>query len=470
MTTPMMFLPFHHFGRLVPLVLAAAVVLLSSVTHAAAASPAGDRALQLETNKGTVIRLDRPANTVFVADPQICDIQMKSPRLVYLIGRTPGETTLYATDENENFLARVNLKVTHNLSRLASAVRTLHPDANVNLSSVEDAVVLEGVVDDPTIAEDIRSFANQFIGDDGKIINRLSVNAPVQVNLRVRVAEINRDVEKQLGIDWSVLMEAGGQAFLFSTLNPFVAVGTQQDTIGVNTQVGSWDINLFLDVLEQEGMVSLLAEPNLTALTGETASFLAGGEFPILVPQGDNRVTVEFKKFGVSLAFTPTILGRDRINLHVRPEVSQLSLEGSVILPLGFDNTVVVQGLKTRRAETTVELGSGQSFAIAGLLNNDSAHDIKKLPGLGDIPILGRLFTSDRFQRNESELVIIVTPFIVQPTSQRLAVPTDGFVPPNDLERLFPGGSWRQSREPGAPSTIAPSGRRIVGPVGFAID
>jgi pilus assembly protein CpaC len=470
MMTPNLFTSLSHLGRRVLPILTAGLMLLPALADAADVSPGGDRTIRLETNKGTVIRLDRPATTVFVADPEVVDIQMKSPKLVYLIGRMPGETTLYAADERENFLARVNLRVTHNLTRLADAVRTLHPEVNVNFRSIEDSIVLEGDVADPTVAEDIRSFASQFLGEKSKLLNRLNVVSPVQVNLRVRVAEINREVEKQLGFNWQLLMEAGGQAFAFATVNPLFAAGTQADQVAVNAQIGSWDVNLLLDVLEQEGMVSVLAEPNLTALTGETASFLAGGEFPILVPQGDNRVTVEFKKFGVSLAFTPTILGQDRINLHVRPEVSQLSLEGSVFLPIGPDDTVIINGLKTRRAETTVELGSGQSFAIAGLLSNDSNHDIKKFPGLGDIPILGRLFTSDRFQRKESELVIIATPYIVQPTSYRLSAPTDGFAPPNDLERLFPGGSWQQSSQPGPATTIAPDGRRIVGPVGFAID
>jgi len=212
--------------------------------------------------------------------------------------------------------------------------------------------------------------------------------------------------------------------------------------------------------------VTILAEPNLTALTGETASFLAGGEFPILVPDSTGRVTIEFKKFGVSLEFTPTVIGETRVNLHVRPEVSQLSNKNSVTL-----NNFVVPSLIVRRAETTVELGSGQTFAIAGLLQNNVAHDIRKFPFLGDIPVLGALFRSDRFQRDESELVIIVTPYIVRPTSRtRLAAPTDGFVPPHDIERLITGGTHRRNPVVGKPRTMDRSGKTLIGPVGFQLN
>jgi pilus assembly protein CpaC len=465
--TPTRFL--RNLARAALPLLAGAVMLTAAFAEAAA--PPGSR-LSLEAHKGTVIRLPRPASTVFVSDPDVCDIQMKSPRLVYLIGKKPGETTVYAVDGQENFLAKVDVEVTHNLSRLTSAMRSLHPTANIQVSSVEDAVVIEGVVDSASAAEDARAFAAQYVGKEGRVINRIGVAAPVQVNLRVRVAEIRRDIEKQLGINWSVLLENGSEAFLFSTVNPLAAAGSITDTLGLRIKEGDLDINVLLDVLEQEGLVSLLAEPNLTSLSGETASFLAGGEFPILVPQGNDQVTVEFKKFGVSLAFTPTIIERERINLHVRPEVSRLSQEGAVSVPIGigFGDTVQIPALQTRRAETTVELGSGQSFAIAGLLSNDAAHDVKKFPGISDVPIIGRLFTSDRFLRNESELVIIVTPYVVRPARDRLAAPTEGFAPPNDLERLYPGGTWKQSRQPGPASTVTPDGQRLLGTMGFALD
>jgi pilus assembly protein CpaC len=225
-----------------------------------------------------------------------------------------------------------------------------------------------------------------------------------------------------------------------------------------------------IDALDDEGLINVLAEPNLTALTGETASFLAGGEFPILVPQGNNNTTIEFKKFGVSLAFTPTILNGKRINLHVRPEVSKLSDEGAISLPVGFNEVITVPALVVRRAETTVELASGQSFAIAGLLSNNSAHDIHEFPFLADVPVLGALFKSDRFKRNESELVIIVTPYIVRPSPTRLAAPNDGFAPPTDLQRIFTNSTWQTNPVKGEPSTVDASGTRLVGQVGYLLD
>jgi pilus assembly protein CpaC len=457
--------------RMVPwlaLVLGAIVPGVRSATAAdivAASRPS----VALEVNKGSVVSLSQPASTVFVADPEVCDIQMKSPKIVYLMGKRPGNTTLFAIDANENVLANIDVSVSHNISRLRQAIRSLHPNLDVRASSVEGAVVLEGNVGDPSIAEDVRDLASQIAGEKGRVINRLGVSAPTQVNLRVRVAEISRDVQKQLGINWQAVGEMFDIDLAFSFLNPFAGAGVLTDNLGIQGGRGSWDITAVINALEQEGLISVLAEPNLTALSGETASFLAGGEFPILVPD-DDRVTIEFKKFGISLAFTPTLTSESRINLHVRPEVSQLTNEGAISLPLGFTGgSIFIPALSVRRAETTVELGSGQSFAIAGLLNNDSSHDVKKVPGLGDVPVLGRLFQSDQFQRNESELVIIVTPYIVRPSKERLPTPVDGFAPPNDLERLFPGGTWKRTSA-GAPATVRPDGSRLVGPVGFALE
>ena len=241
---------------------------------------------------------------------------------------------------------------------------------------------------------------------------------------------------------------------------------TQHTLSASGIGIGAFDLNAVIDALEEEGLISVLAEPNLTALTGEAASFLAGGEFPILVPDSDGRVTIEFKKFGVSLSFTPTLIGQDRVNLHVRPEVSQLSSTNAVTL-----NNFQVPSLTTRRADTTVELGSGQSFAIAGLIQNNVTHDISKFPGLGDVPVLGSLFKSDRFQREESELVIIVTPYVVRPVSRpRLASPTDGLQSPHDWERIVNGGTHRQQPSAGSPVTIDRHGESLIGPVGFLLD
>ena len=421
--------------------------------------------LQLEVSKGHLVRLDRPAETVFIADPEIANIQVKSPSLIYLLGKKPGETTLYAVDKKDRVLANIDVTVTHNLGRLRNILDELHPNSGVQVASINGSLVLDGTVSSASAAENMRRLAVSFTGDEKAIINRLGVTAPNQVNLRVRVAEVSRGIDKQLGFNWSILGSLGGFSFGLATSNPFAGTVTQH-TLSTSRSLGGWDFNAVIDALEEEGLVTVMAEPNLTALSGETASFLAGGEFPILVPDSDGRVTIEFKKFGVSLAFTPTLLGENRVNMHVRPEVSALSSTNSVTL-----NNFEVPSLTTRRAETTVELGSGQSFAIAGLLQNNVTHDISKFPGLGDVPVLGGLFKSDRFQRDESELVIIITPYIVKPISNnKLATPTDGYVPPHDIERLFVGGLNRRNPNPGKPVTVGRGGKTLIGPVGFQLD
>ncbi|CCQ73550.1 type II and III secretion system protein family protein [Magnetospira sp. QH-2] len=428
-----------------------------------------DRKVELELNKGRLVRLSRAAATVFVADPEIADIQVKSPRLIYVMARKPGQTTLFAVDSAERVLANLELRVNHNLGGLRDAIARLHPDVNVSVSSVNDSIVLGGIVGSAATAEDLRRLAVGFAGDAEKVINRLGVDAPNQVNLRVRVAEVSRDIDKQLGINWSMLGSIGGMALGLTTANPF-NVNVTQHTLTGSGSMGPFSMSAVLDALEEEGLVTVLAEPNLTAMSGETASFLAGGEFPIMVPQGDDRIVIEFKQFGVSLAFTPTLVGGNRISMHVRPEVSQLSSTGAVTVPIS-GGTLTVPALTTRRAETTVELGSGQSFAVAGLLKNNVTHDISKFPGLGDVPVLGRLFQSDRFQREESELVIIVTPYVVKPVSQRkLAVPTDGFHAPSDMERMIVGGTYKRNPDAGAPVTVTTGGQSLIGPVGFQLD
>lgn len=431
------------------------------------------RTVQIEVSKAGLIRLDGLAAAVFIADPEVCDIQVKSPSLIYLIGRKPGETTLYAVDEEDRLLEAVNVSVVHNLSRLRLAVQSLHPNADVGVSSIGNAVVIKGKVPTARMADDVGRLASTIVDQNGTVINKLAVTAPNQVNLRVRVAEIDRGIQKQLGVRWDVVGQIGSVTLGFFTANPFSSAipgGPGFSGAAVRSVTNNADVNAVIDALANENLISVLAEPNLTAMSGESASFLAGGEFPILVPQGDNQVTIEFKKFGVSLAFTPTIIGNERINLHVRPEVSRLSNEGAVNLPVGLTQSIQVPALQTRRAETTVELASGQSFAIAGLLSNDSLHDVSKFPGLADIPILGRLFTSDRYLSKETELVIIITPYITRPSPVKLAAPTDGFAPPNDLERIFPGGAWKRNPVAGNPSVVRSDGVRVFDHSGFVLD
>lgn len=472
MTTPSL---RHSSAFSLPFLLA--VTALALILWTAAMSPVraldivgtSGLPLRLEMNEGRLVRLDRPASTVFIANPEIADIQVKSPTLIYLMGRRPGETTLYAVDEAEAVLANLNVSVNHNLSRLRGAIDQLYPGVEITVSSVDGAVVLDGTVDTPTTAEDIRRVAARIAGSPEAVIMRLGVDFQAQINLRVRIAEVARGVDKQLGFNWDALAGIGEFSLAFAVLNPFAA-NVVPNTLDFGFDGNNVDVNTLVDALEDEGLISVLAEPNLTALSGETANFLAGGEFPILVPGGDDSVTVTFKQFGVQLSFTPTIIGKNRINLNVLPEVSQLTNEGAVTLPVAGAG-ISIPALTTRRAETTVELGSGQSFAIAGLIENNVTHDISKFPGLGDVPVLGRLFRSDRFQRDESELVIIVTPYIVRPISRgKLATPVDGLVPLNDLERLTSSANYRRAERPGRPRTIDRNGLTLLGPFGFHID
>jgi len=455
------------------MVLLVGATILSGPAHANEVIRSSADRLEIETNRGVLIRLDRPASTVFIANPEIADIQVKSPRLIYILGKTPGETTLYATDSQERVLANRTISVSHNLSRLRSEIKALLPTADINIRSIGSRLIISGTVHSAQAAEDVRRFAAGIVSKPENVLVNISVLAPNQVQLRVRIAEVSRTVLKQFGINWSALFRTGNFLFGIATANP-VLVGTSllsstsRSTDGLFGAFSnnSLDINGLIDALDDNGLITVLAEPNLTAISGKPATFLAGGEFPIIVPDGDGRVTIEYKQFGVSLSFTPTILSENRISLHVKPEVSQLSTAGAIQIA-GF----TIPSLTTRRAETTVELGNGQSFAIAGLLQNNIRHDIDKFPGLGDVPILGMLFRSDRFQRDETELVIIVTPYIVRPVAaNRMASPTDGMVPPTDEDRILHGRLYRPSGRRDTPAPIVGNRSKTRQPIGFVLE
>ena len=435
--------------------------------------------LVLEIRKGQLLRLDRPAAAVFVADPEVADVQAHSPTLVYVFGRRSGATTLFAVDGNEDVILRREIVVEHHLSGLQRVIREIVPDSQIEVRSVDGGIILDGAVRDPVKAQELRDIAGRYLGENESLINRLAVTAPTQVNLRVRVAEVSREVTKLFGINWDAIFSPGDFLFGLATGRPFPAgraglpFARGADATGVfNTLSGGYSsgnlsINSVIDALERDGLVNVLAEPNLTALSGETASFLAGGEFPVPVGQDDdNGIQIEFKEFGVSLAFTPTVLSAGRISMRVRPEVSDLSDKGAITL----DN-LVIPALSTRRAETTVELGSGQSFAIGGLISNSTRNNLEKVPGLGDIPVLGPLFRSTRFQRSESELVIIVTPYLVAPVGGvQLATPRDGLEDPSDLQRLIEGSIARRAVGAGPTPSLAVGSQRLVGPAGFMLE
>jgi len=407
----------------------AAAVLLSVALAAGGAQaalqgrtvPTNGDPISIELNEGQLLRLDRAMASVFIANPEIADVTAKSDRLLYLFGKRVGTTTLFALDANDNIIANVTVSVDHSLTRLQEALNQLAPGDQIVASSVDGAIVLTGAIDTATEAENARRLAARFVGEGGEVISRLAVTAPNQVNLRVRIAEVSREITNQFGFNWSAVTD-GGFRFAAQSLLPTAGINSAL----VGGDIGDLSIDALIDALAEDDLVTILAEPNLTAVSGETASFLAGGEFPIPVSQDEDTITVLFKQFGVSLAFTPTLLGRSRISMRVRPEVSQLSNAVQVIA-----GGLSIPSLTTRRAETTIELASGQSFAIAGLIQDNTRQEHSKIPGLGDLPILGALFQSDRFQRNETELVIIVTPYIVRPVdADQLQTPLDPYRAP----------------------------------------
>ncbi len=390
------------------------------------AAPATGEPILLEVNEGQLLRLEEAAVSVFVANPEIANVNVKSPQLIYVFGQATGETTLFAVDSNDNVIANLTLRVTHNLSRLQVALDAVAPNAQIEPISIDGGIVLSGIANNATEAANAQRVATKFVNNAENIINQIQVAAPNQINLRVRIAEVSKEVLEQFGFDWSAIADGAFTFGLFTNTSRVLAE-SPPNIFQIQGTPGPLDLNILIDALADDELVTVLAEPNLTALSGETASFLAGGEFPIPVgtdvdDDGGRDIEIEFKEFGVSLAFTPTLVGDNLISMRVRPEVSALSENGAITL-----GGIVIPALTTRRAETTVELGSGQSFAIAGLLLDDTQQITSKVPGLGDIPILGELFTSDRYQRKESELVIIVTPYLVRPVSQPIPLPTDAY-------------------------------------------
>jgi pilus assembly protein CpaC len=454
--------------------------------------------IAVQVSKGLLISLDRDADTVFVANPAIADVQAKSPRMIYLYGKDPGETSVYAVDAQQNVMLSRPVVVTRDIATLQSALTALNPAGSLKVSAVDKSLILTGQVHTPVEAEEVQRLASGFVTEDKQLVNRVTVDGPNQVTLRVRIAEVSRTVTKVLGINWETVGHAGGLALGVATGNPVIglsstggtltpgaptllggavgstaafytrnsSIGGATDTIELGFNAGKTSIDSTIDALSSNGLVKILAEPNLTAMTGETASFLAGGEFPIVVPGSLGQVNVSFKPYGISLAFTPTILAGGRISLRVRPEVSQISTEGEVQIS-GTD----IPALSTRRAETTVELGSGESFAIGGLLQNSTSDTLSKLPGLGDLPVLGPLFRSTSFQRNESELVIVVTPYLVRPVaSQRIAVPTDGMTQPTDFDLAARGLDVHPSAPVGGAAPAGAGGNGLIGPGGFILN
>ncbi|MGK9065304.1 type II and III secretion system protein family protein [Stutzerimonas chloritidismutans] len=395
---------------------ALALALLTAVPLSAQTIGRGSTAtVELAAGEGRVLRFDSPVDSVLVAEPGIADLQVVSAGTIYVFGKRPGQTSLIALDGQEREIASLKLSVNANAQPASQAMRQLAPKSGVTVQGAGGRLIARGEAGSVAEAISLNALMDPA-GDEP--VNTATVNGSAQVNIRVRFAEVSREELLRYGVNWSALFNNGTFSFGLVTSSGLTGAA---NLISAGVSSGNVNIDAMLEALQSNGVLEILAEPNITAMTGETASFLAGGEVPIPVPVNSEMIGIEYKPYGVSLLFNPTLLPSGRIALQVRPEVSSLMGTSPVDIS-GFR----VPAFRVRRADTRVEVGSGQTFAIAGLFQRDSSQDIEKLPLLGDMPVLGNLFRSKRFQRNETELVILITPYLVDPVRQpSLATPLD---------------------------------------------
>ena len=434
----------------------AAALAIGAVTPSEAQQAPAE--VSVAAGKSATIETSEDVKDIMVADPSVADVLPLTSRSVYVVGKKMGATALSIYGSNKRLLTTANIVVSADVETLKNRLHEILPkEADIAVRSANQSIVLSGVVSSPTVVQTALKLAESFAPE--KVINLLGVEGTQQVMLSVRMVEMERNVAKDLRINVDKYNPTSGFAPFGNSANPFgngsppIQVQTG-DTLFGNPNVleqtfgrlmlrvagGGADLNVLFDAMEQKGLVKTLAEPNLVAMSGDTASFLAGGEFPIPVQQTGGggttapTITIEYKQFGVSLAFTPTILQDGMINLAVNPEVSSIDPNTSFV-----NGNIKIPGIKVRRIATTVELKNGESFTIAGLLRDDYQTQIQQFPFLGDIPVLGALFRSNGYKRNETELVVVVTPHLVVAHRGATATPVDTFAPPSDLELFLFG-------------------------------
>lgn len=419
--------------------------LVAGAAPASAQSAKDGKLLVLSIGRGQQVNLASNITDVVVADPSIADVEVKSGRQLYILGKGPGETTVYATDAAGRTVYQATVRVGSNLDSISQMLGLAMPDSNIVVTTMNGVVLLTGTVDQPEEAAEAETLVKAFTGPTTQVVSRLKNATPLQINLQVRIAEVSRSLSKEISGNLQSFKSgtdnagapyafgiAQGRDFITDTGSIVYPQGT--NTIAGLGRLFGIDIGAAFDMSEKAGLVSTLANPNLTTVSGETAEFLAGGTFPI-VTSSDNGTSVEYKNYGVNLTYTPVVLSDGRISLRVRSEVSDISSQGAIRI-----NGLEVPATTNRMAETTVELGSGQSMMIAGLLSNQMGSSVSKLPGAGDIPVLGALFKSNGWRRNETELMIVITPYLVKPVSEsQLVLPTDGLHSTNDIERVIMG-------------------------------
>jgi pilus assembly protein CpaC len=418
----------------------------------AADIPAKVRFLAIGIGKSVIIDLPRDVKDVLVADPKIANAVVRSPQRAYIIGEAVGQTNVVFFDSEGRPISSYDIAVKRDLNGVRAALKQMLPSAGIQAEGVGDGVMLTGSVSSPVEAQQAGDLAARLVGGADKVINSIVVRGRDQVMLKVTVAEVQRSIIKQLGVDLSASMNYGTAVVNFNNANPFTAnsgplVPGNGVTASALTKAGLPSVTATLRAMESAGVVRTLAEPNLTAISGESATFISGGEFPI--PTGvtcqtttagaiGNCVqTVSYKKFGISLNFTPIVLSEGRISLRVMTEVSEVSSENAL---QGGAGGTTIPSIKTRRAETTLEIPSGGSIAMAGLIQEQTKQAVNGLPGIDQLPVLGQLFRSQDFVNNETELMVVVTPYIVRAVPQKeLSRPDDGFAPASDIQSSLLG-------------------------------
>jgi pilus assembly protein CpaC len=437
------------------------------------------RAVSLGIGKSIVIDLPREIKDVLVADPKIANAVVRSAQRAYIIGAAVGQTNIVFFDVAGAQIAAYDIAVKRDLNGIRAALRQALPNADIQIDGLGDGVVLTGTASSPIEAQQAGDMAARLAGGADKVGNSIAVRGRDQVMLKVTVAEVARSIIKQMGIDLSGQLNYGTAVVNFNNSNPFTAFG--RPLVAGNTITSSFgatpSVTATLKAMESAGVVRTLAEPNLTAISGEAATFIAGGEFPVPAGYSCDPTThvcttqISFKKFGISLNFTPVVLTEGRISLHVMTEVSELSNDNAITLSQSVTassvNSLTIPSIKTRRAETTLEIPSGGAMAMAGLIQDQTKQAINGLPGLAQLPVLGTLFRSRDFVNNQTELMVLVTPYVVRAVAQKdLSRPDDGFAAASDPQADLLGTI---NRIYGVPGRVEPA-RNYRGTYGFITD
>lgn len=432
------------------------------------------RFLALGIGKSIVIDLPRDIKDVLIADPKIATAVIRSAQRAYIIGASVGQTNIVFFDASGQQIAAYDIAVKRDLNGLRAALKQTLPNADIQIEGLADGVILTGTAGSPIEAQQAADLAARLVGGDiAKVTNSIAVRGRDQVMLKVTVAEVARSIIKQMGVDLSASLSYGTSAVTFNNANPFTANGQAITSNSIVGKFGSTpSVQATVRAMESAGVVRTLAEPNLTAISGESATFIAGGEFPVPTgvtcqtlasgASGQCSPSVAFKKFGISLNFTPIVLTEGRISLRVMTEVSEVSNDNSINI-----SGLTVPSVKTRRAETTLEIPSGGSMAMAGLIQDQTKQAINGLPGLSTLPVLGALFRSRDFQNNQTELMVMVTPYIVRAVAQKdLSRPDDGFAAATDPQADLLGSI---NRIYGVPGRTEPA-KNYRGTYGFITD